>query len=199
MATPYEFVARELRTQLPTARLAPDPTMPERLYHSDPEVDYALMHQSFPGGYPFYYPAQLTLPGRPILNLHIATGSESINAFTRPDGELRHHLAHYGYWRIESQPNPASADFWLLLLRLPDSAPQFLILPTARLARVLSRAYDPEKFSLLMAKAGFCFAGQPLTAANRLAVLQKPSLLDTPENADLKMDAPLNNWNQLLN
>ena len=199
MATPYEFVAREVHTQLPTARLAPDPNMPARLYHSASDVDYSLMHQSYPGGYPFYYPAQLTLPGRSPLNLHIATGSESINAFTRPDGELRQLLAHYGYWRIESQPNPAITDFWLLLLRLPDSAPQSLILPTAKLARLLSRAHDPEKFSLLMARAGFCFAGQPLTTANRLAVLQDAALLDTPENVDLKMDAHLNNWNQLLN
>ena len=199
MATPYEIVARELRTQLPTARLAPDPTMPERLYHSDPEVDYSLTHQSYPGGYPFYYPAQLTMPGRPPLTLHIATGSEAIKAFTRPGSELRHRLAHYGYWRIESQPNPAITDFWLLLLRLPDQEPQHLVLPTAKLARLLSRAHNPEKFSLLMARAGFCFAGQPLTAANRLAVLQDASLLDTPDNADLKMDAHLNNWSQLLN
>ena len=199
MATPYEIVARELRTQLPTTHLAPDPTMPAHLYHSAPEVDYSLMHQSYPGGYPFYYPAQLTMPGRPPLNLHIATGTEAINAFTRPGGEVRQRLAHYGYWRIESQPNPAITDFWLLLLRLPDQEPQHLVLPTAKLARLLSRAHNPEKFSLLMAKAGFCFAGQPLTAANRLAVLQNASLLDTSENADLKMDAHLNNWSQLLN
>ena len=199
MATPYEILARELRTQLPTAHFAPDPTMPAHLYHSAPEVDYSLTHQSYPGGYPFCYPAQLTMPGRPPLNLHIATGSEAIKAFTRPGSELRHRLAHYGYWRIESLPDPATTAFWLLLLLLPDQKPRYLILPTAKLAQLLSRTHDHEKFSLLMARAGFCFAGQPLTAANRLAVLQDASLLDTPDNADLKMDAHLNNWSQLLN
>ena len=73
-----------------------------------------------------------------------------------------------------------------------------MILPTAKLAQLLSRAHNPEKISLLMAKAGFSFAGKPLTAANRLAVFPNASLLDTPENADLKMDAHLNNWSQLL-
>ena len=197
MATPYEILARELRTQLPTAHFAPDPTMPAHLYHSAPEVDYSLTHQSYPGGYPFYYPAHLARPGRPPLTLHIATGSEAIKAFTRPGSELRHRLAHYGYWRIESLPNPATTDFWLLLLQKQE--PRYLILPTAKLAQLLSRTHNPEKFSLLMARAGFCFAGQPLTAANRLAVLQDASLLDTPDNADLKMDAHLNNWSQLLN
>ena len=197
MATPYEIVARQLRTQLPTAHFAPGPTMPAHLYHSAPEVDYSLTHQSYPGGYPFYCPAQLTMPGRPPLTLHIATGSEAIKAFTRPGSELRHRLAHYGYWRIESLPDPATTAFWLLLL--PNQEPRYLILPTAKLAQLLSRTHNPEKFSLLMARAGFCFAGQPLTAANRLAVLQDASLLDTPDNADLKMDAHLNNWSQLLN
>ena len=168
MATPYEIVARELLTRLPTALLTPDPTMPEHFYHSGPQADYSLIHQSYPGGYPFYYPAHLTWPGRPPLTLRIATGAEAIRAFTRPGSELRHHLAHYGYWRIESLPNPATTDFWLLLL--PKQEPRYLILPTAKLARLLSRAHNPEKFSLLMAKAGFSFAGKPLTAANRLAV-----------------------------
>ena len=199
MATPYEIVARELRTRFPTAHLTPDPTMPEQLYHSGPQVDYSLINQSYPGGYPFYYPAHLARPGRPPLTLHIATGSEAIKAFTRPGSELRHRLTHYGYWRIESLPDPATTAFWLLLLLLPDQEPRYLILPTAKLAQLLSRTHDHEKFSLLMARAGFCFAGQPLTAANRLAVLQDASLLDTPDNADLKMDAHLNNWSQLLN
>ena len=199
MATPYEIVARELRTRLPTALLTLDPTRPEQLYYSGPQVDYSLIHQSCPGGYPFYYPAHLTRPGRPLLTFHIAIGSEAIKAFTRPGSELRHHLVHYGYWRIECLPNFTTTTFWLLLLRLPDQELKYLILPTTKLARLLSRAHNPEKFSLLMARADFCFAGQYLTAANRLAVLQDASLLDTPENADLKMDAHLNNWNQLLN
>ena len=74
-----------------------------------------------------------------------------------------------------------------------------MIRPTAKRARLRSRAHNPEKFSLLMARAGVCFAGQPLITANRLAVLQDASLPDAAENAKLKMDARLNNWHQLLN
>ncbi len=198
MATPYEIVARELRTRLPGTHLAPDPSQRERWYHSGPPIDYALLHRTCPGGYEFYYPAHLTRPGHPPLTLHIATGSEAVGAFTRPGSELRQRLAHYGYWRIECPPDPTTTDFWLLLLLLPDQALKCLLLPAAKLAKLLARAHDPEKFSLLVAKAGFSFASQPLTAANRLAVLQDAALLDTPERDDLKMDAHLDNWSQLL-
>lgn len=195
MATPYEIVARELRTRLPTAQLTPSATAPQHLYHSAPPVNYSRLHQP----YPFYYPVHLTRPGRPPLTLRIATGFEGINAFTRPGSDLHQRLAHYGYWRVESRPNPTTTDFWLLLLLLPTQEHNYLILPTTKLVRLLSRTHNPEKFSLLMARDGVCFAGQPLATANRLAVLQDASLLDTPENADLKMDAHLNNWSQLLN
>ena len=45
MATPYEIVARELRTRLPTAQLTPSATGPQHLYHSAPPVDYSRLHQ----------------------------------------------------------------------------------------------------------------------------------------------------------
>lgn len=117
--------------------------------------------------------------------------------FTRPDIEIREHLTHYGYWRIEEHVDPEAADFWILMLRLNDDASRYLILPTSKLKCLLSQAHDPEKFSLFLVKSGFCFAAQPLSTANRLAVLKSPSLLDAAEYADLKMDTYLDHWQQL--
>ena len=208
MATPYEFVANQLRTHLPGARVEPciDSDEPRRdrtarLYRSgnDGEFgdDYATLKLQYPGGYPFYYPLQLTQPGQRPLIVCIAPGFDYIQRFTRPDAEIRDYLAHYAYWRIEAGVNPETTDFWILMLRLKGDASQYLILPTGKLKLLLRKAYDPEKFSLLLAKSGLCFAAQPLSTANRLAVLKNPSLLDTVENKDLKMDSYLNNWSQL--
>ena len=208
MATPFEFVANQLRAHLPGARVEPciDSDEPRRdrtarLYRSgnDGEFgdDYATLKLQYPGGYPFYYPLQLTQPGQRPLIVCIAPGFDYIQRFTRPDAEIRDHLTHYAYWRIEAGVDPETTDFWILMLRLKGDASQYLILPAGKLKPLLSRAYDPEKFSLLLAKSGFCFAAQPLSTANRLAVLKNPSLLDTVENRDLKMDFYLNNWQQL--
>ena len=208
MATPYEFVANQLRAHLPGASAEPliDSDEPRRdlmtrLYRSGDNgefgVDYSTFNMQYPGGYPFYYPMQLTQPGQRPLTVCIAPGFDYIQRFTRPEAEIRNYLAHYAYWRIESSVDPATADFWILMLGLKGGASQYLILPTRMLKQLLSRAYDPEKFSLLLAKSGFCFAAQPLSTANRLAVLKDPSLLDTVENRDLKMDFYLNNWLQL--
>ena len=208
MATPFEFVANQLRAHLPGARVEPciDSDGPRRdrtarLYRSgnDGEFgdDYATLKLQYPGGYPFYYPLQLTQPGQRPLIVCIAPGFDYIQRFTRPDAEIRDHLTHYAYWRIEAGVDPETTDFWILMLRLKGDASQYLILPAGKLKPLLSRAYDPEKFSLLLAKSGFCFAAQPLSTANRLAVLKNPSLLDTVENRDLKMDFYLNNWQQL--
>ena len=206
MATPYEFVARALRTHLPAARLAPAPTgrlaghpdQVAQLYHGPAEeaADFSRLTLAYPNGYPTYYPAHLTLPGRPPLTLRIAAGTDALLTFTRPDTELRQRLAHYGYWRIEEPVRPADTDYWLLLLPVAGQPPHCLVLPAARLRALLTRAHNPEKFSLLLARAGFSFAGQPLTAANRLAVLQNPALLATPEYAALDMQPYLDNWQQ---
>ena len=209
MATPFEFVAHQLRTHLPDAHVEPlvdtDGTSRRdqllRLYRSGADgefgADYSEFMQHFPGGYPFYYPLRLTQSGHRTLKVRVAAGADFIERFTRPDAEVREHLAHYGYWRIEEPVDPDEDDFWVLILRLKDDVPQYLILPTSKLKRLLSRAHDPEKFSLLLAKSGFCFAAQPLSTANRLAVLKNPFLLDTVEYSDLKMDSYLNNWSQL--
>ena len=208
MATPYEFVVRQVRAHLPGARVAPliDSDEPRRdrttrLYQSGDNgefgEDYSTIELRYPGGYPFYYPLQLTLPGQRPLSVCIAPGADYIQRFTRPDAEIRDYLAYYAYWRIEAWVNPAATDFWILMLGLKEGASHYLILPTRTLKELLSRAHDPEKFSLLRSKSGFCFAAQPLSTANRLAVLKNPSLLDTDENRDLNMDSYLNNWHQL--
>ena len=208
MATPYEFVANQLRAHLPGASVEPliDSDEPRRdlatrLYRSGENGEFAADYSTFtlryPGGYPFYYPLQLTQPARRPITACIAPGFEYIQRFTRPDAEIRDYLAHYAYWRIEASVDPNTTDFWILMLGLKGGPSQYLILPTRTLKELLSRAYDPEKFSLLLAKSGFCFAAQPLSTANRLAVLKNPSLLDTIENQDLKMDSYLNNWSQL--
>ena len=209
MATPFEFVAHQLRTHLPDARVEPiiETDGSSRrdqllgLYRSGVDgefgTDYSALKLHFPGGYPFYYPLRLTQPGHRTLKVRVAVGADFIERFTRPHAEVREHLALYGYWRIEEPVDPDEDDFWILILRLKDDAPQYLILPTSKLKRLLSRAHDPEKFSLFLAKSGFCFAAQPLSTAGRLAVLQNPSLLDATENTDLKMNGYFNNWQQL--
>lgn len=209
MATPYEFVANQLRTHLPSASVEPsfDSEATSRrdrilgLYRSggngDFGEDYSTFNLQYPGGYSFYYPLLLTQPGHRTLRVRIAPGSDSMHQFTRPDAEIREHLAHYGYWRVEEHVDPEEADFWILILRLNGDASQYLILPTSKLKPLLSQAHNPEKFSLFLAKSGFCFAAQPLSTANRLAVLKSPSLLDAAEYTDLKMDTYLNNWQQL--
>lgn len=208
MATPYEFVANELLIQLPHARLTPllAPTdasrrsQVERHYYSgiegEPGNDCTRYSLHYPGGYPTYYPSQLTQPGCEPVAVRIALGVDALQTFTRPDSEIRQYLAQYGYWRIETNVTPATADFWLLLLPT-EKATQYLILPTSKLHALLNRSHNPEKFSLLLAKDAFCFAAQPLTSASRLAILQNPSLLDTAEYRDLRLDGYLNNW-QLL-
>ena len=210
MATPYEFVANQLHTRFPNASVEPfidtdgtyPPHLAARLYRSGENDEfgdnYAAYNVAYPGGYQFYYPMQLTHPGQRPLTVNIAYGRDYIERFTRPDAEIRDHLAHYGYWRIEDAVDPETTDFWIMMLGLPKGAAQYLILPSSRLKTILSRTHNPERFSLLLAKSGFCFAGQPLSTANCLAVPKKPSLLDTPDNADLKMDDYLNNWSQLL-
>lgn len=209
MATPYEFVVNHLRTHLPSARIEPaiDPDERRRhdllahVYHSGINGrfgdDFTTFNLKYPGGYPFYYPLQLSFPGQRPLAVSIAPGFDYLQRFTRPDTDSRALLAHYGYWRIETSVDPATDDFWILMLCLPTGGSQYLVLPTPQLKQMLGRTHNPEKFSLFLAKAGFCFAAQPLAAANRLAVLQNPSLLDGAENSDLKMDYFLNNWSQL--
>lgn len=209
MATPFEFVANQLRTHLPDASVEPfiDTNEPRRrdrtalLYRSGNNGEFrddcANLKLQYPGGYPFYYPLQLTQPGQQPLTIRIAPGFDYIQRFTRPDAEIRDYLAHYGYWRIETSVDPETTDFWILLLRLKGEASQYLVLPTSKLELLLNRAHNSEKFSLLIAKSGFCFAAQPLSAAIRLAVLKSSALLDTAHNRDLKMDFYLNNWQQL--
>ena len=209
MATPYEFVANQLRNHLPGASVEPfiDTDATARLdrifdlYRSGGNGefgnDYSSLNLQYPGGYPYYYPLLLTQPGQQPLRVSIAAGLDYIQRFTRPDGEIREYIAHYGYWRIEESVDPDTADFWILMLHLPGDTSQYLILPTSKLKHLLSQAHDPEKFSLLLAKSGLCFAAQPLSTANRLAVLKNPMLLETAENSDLKMAYYLNNWHQL--
>lgn len=72
-----------------------------------------------------------------------------------------------------------------------------LVLPTVHLRALLVRAYDPEKFSLLLTHAGSCFAARPLITPTRLAVLKNSTLLDTPRFAALDMRPSLNQWQQL--
>lgn len=209
MATPYEFVANQLRAHLPGARLEPfidtDEPRPRdrtaRLYRSGGNgefgEDYSTFNLQYPGGYPFYYPLQLTQPGQRPLTVCIAPGFDYLQRFTRPGSEIHDYLAHYAYWRIEERVNPETTDFWILMFCRKGGASQYLILPIGRLKGLLDRAHDPEKFSLFLAKSGCCFAAQPLSAGNRLAVLKSPSLLDAPENTGLRMDSYLNNWRLL--
>lgn len=209
MATPYEFVVSQLRAHFPGARIKPFTDTAEtypsrlvsRLYHSgnNGELgnDYASFNVKYPGGYPFYYPLQLTHPGQQPLTLRIAPGYDCMHRLTRPDAEIRDYLAHYGTWRIEEKIDPATTDFWILMLGLANEASQYLILPSSMLKTILGRTHNPEKFSLLLARSGFCFAAQPLPTACHLGVLKNPSLLDTAANEELKMDGYLNNWNQL--
>ncbi len=209
MATPFEFFVNELRRHIPLATAAPVrdsgqlPRFKAAHYFTPAagagtaQPDYARLHQVFPGGYPYYYPLQLTQPGQRPLRLCIATGADFLSVFTPPESALRPLLEAYGYWRIETVVEPQTTDFWALLLRLPNLPAQFLLLPTAKLKQMLDRAHNPEKFSLFAAKAGFAFAAQPLYAARRLAIVQNPDLLDSAENRDLRMDEYLNNWQQL--
>ena len=75
MATPYEFVANQLRAHLPGASVEPliDSDEPRRdlatrLYRSGDNGEFGDDYSSFtlryPGGYPFYYPLHLTSPGQ---------------------------------------------------------------------------------------------------------------------------------------
>lgn len=209
MATPFEFFVNQLRNRIPLATAAPVidteqlPRFKAAHYFTPDDdagatqPDYARLHQVFPGGYPYYYPLQLTQPGHRPLHLCIATGADFLSVFTPPESALRSLLDTYGYWRIETVVKPQTTDFWVLLLRSPNLPVQFLLLPTPKLKQVLDRTHNPEKFSLFVAKAGFAFAAQPLYAARRLAIIQTPDLLNSVENRDLRMDDYLNNWQQL--
>lgn len=195
MATPFEFAARELAAYLPAAHLSPYPdagVAPRPLYYDDAPTEFGHLSQR----YPCYYPARLTQPGRPPLTLRLAASADALNIYARLGHPSRPFLTHYGYWRIEQRPNPADTDFWLLVL-LAEPTIQTLILPTARLRQLLDHAHNPEKFTLLLPTVGPCFAGQTLTAAARLVVLQTPALLDTPAYRGLRLDYYLNNWQQL--
>lgn len=206
MATPYEFIARQLQRQFPGGVVAPlteESERPradwvERVYRSGTgegfSPDYTRLSLSYPGGYPYYYPLHVTLPHQRPLVLRVASGAEALSAFTRADSEVRACLARYGYWRIEAAVDPATTDFWILMLPRPDGFPQHLILPTAKLRQLLDRAHNPEKFSLFLAKDGLAFAAQPLPAAQRLALLREPELLATEAFHELDMSRYLNNW-----
>ncbi|NVO29671.1 hypothetical protein [Hymenobacter lapidiphilus] len=208
MATPYEFVANQLLTHFPGASVEPDceiavghrPDFVARTYYSERKeegVDYNSISLAYPGGYPFYYPLLLVQPGHQPLRIRIAAGDDSIDKFTRPDSEIREYLAHYGYWRIEEHVDSETEDLWVLMLRSGTATPQYLVLPTPKLKQLLNQAPNPEKFSLFIAKAGFCFAAQPLSTANRLALLKDPSSLNTQEYAELNMTPFFNNWQQI--
>src|SRR4051812_28460547 len=102
MATPYEFVAHQLRLHLPGARVEPfidasDTSRRDsiaRLYGDEIDNDDTTFNLSYPGGYPFYYPLQVTPPGsqRPLL-IRIAPSFDYLQRFTRPGAEIREYLA----------------------------------------------------------------------------------------------------------
>ena len=75
--------------------------------------DFATFSLQYPGGYPFYYPLELTCSGQRPLKIRIAPGFDFLQRFTRPDAEVRKYLGHYGYWRIEESVDPDEEDFWI--------------------------------------------------------------------------------------
>lgn len=206
MATPYEFIAHQLKSKFTAATIEPfteenewpHPRWTERVYQSGSgdgfAPDYTKLSVSYPGGYPCYYPLQVTLPNQRPLVLQVARGADFRAAFTRADSEARSLLACYGYWRIEAAVDPATTDFWILMLRPQHPSPQYLILPTTKLQQLLNRTHNPEKFSLFLGKNGLAFAAQPLHTAERLNLLREPVLMATDEFRDLDMHSYLNNW-----
>ena len=96
MATPFEFVARELQLRYPDATVepaidgaeTPRRDLAERIYRSGENGafgdDYSTVNLRMYNGYPYYYPMHLTHPGQRPLKVRIAPGFNCIQRFTRP-------------------------------------------------------------------------------------------------------------------
>lgn len=140
-----------------------------------------------------------------LLGLEVRRSRNYINLGPGEQGavpeKLRKHLLQVGWWTITLEPDTEDliTSFWVLAIgKEGDSHFDCLVLPKKVLEANLKLSSSGQDFYLDVTTSGIIFNSRPLKTAQRLAILEKPELLDTDEYRHLNMKPYFNNWQQLI-